>query len=83
MDTQKEQKRGLWEDGRRVVWFTAEQEEQIESGELDYRSFFKKPENQKAKPVASAKFHQSPELVQSLEALVVKFPLAEYAGVSE
>jgi hypothetical protein len=36
---------GLWEDGKRIQWFTTEQYDQIINGELDYSEFFEKDES--------------------------------------
>jgi hypothetical protein len=31
---------GLWEDGKRIEWFTEEQVDQINNNKMDYGTFF-------------------------------------------
>jgi hypothetical protein len=39
------EKFGLWENGKRIVWFNDQQVESINKGELDFREFFKYKES--------------------------------------
>ncbi len=41
-------KYGLWEEGKRVEWFDDAQVEEIQSGQKDFKSYFKKQDNQYA-----------------------------------
>lgn len=41
----QDERYGLWEDGKRTEWFDKYQVQDIESGRLDYRKFFRKLEN--------------------------------------
>ena len=38
-------KLGLWEDGKRIEWFSAEEISQINNFDLDYTSLFRNPES--------------------------------------
>jgi hypothetical protein len=39
-------KHGLWEEGKRIEWFEKQAFDEINNGQKDFRSFFRKPENQ-------------------------------------
>jgi len=39
------QKYGLWEDGKRILWFEEDQVDAINKGSLNFRDFFRDPES--------------------------------------
>ena len=71
MPSEAKVKHGLWENGKRIKWFSEEEVEQIKKGELDYRSFFalassRDKEGSSSKPFqAPDDFHDRLEAVES------------------
>ncbi len=45
-----ETKYGLWENGRRIKWFTPEEVVRISEGTLDYAEFFELPKSKNEIP---------------------------------
>ena len=50
-DQQGEEKCGLWEDGKRIEWFNEKTLDDIRTGRVDYRHFFKRDESATQAPI--------------------------------
>ena len=48
--SENREKFGLWEDGKRIEWFSQESQAKVNSGEVDYTEYFKNQESASSLP---------------------------------